>query len=117
MSSSYTFGLFLGAIVTRVPRARNILSYWMRILLLAFAGVSVPVSYWPGAVEALSNILPVTHGLAASRLLLDSGSATDIVSQAFYALVVSLAWLLLALLIIDRMANAGRRDGSIEFVT
>jgi hypothetical protein len=40
---------------------------------MAVAGANVPVDFWPGPVQAVANLLPVTHGLLAVRQLLDGG--------------------------------------------
>jgi ABC-2 type transport system permease protein len=74
------------------------------------------VSYWPDAVQAIANILPLTYGLAAVRLLFDGGSAKEVIEQTGKGLLVASLWFGLAMILIDRMADAGRQDGSIEFV-
>jgi ABC-2 type transport system permease protein len=81
-----------------------------------FCGVAVPVSFWPGWLEVVANFLPVTHGLHAIRLLLASGPGEEIALNAAYELIVGLGWLCVGALIIDRMADGGRRDGSIELI-
>ena len=58
----------------------------------------------------------MTHGLQAIRLLLDEASTVSILQAAGFEAIVGLGWITLAILAMDRMANAGRRDGSIEFV-
>ena len=115
-ASTYCMALFLGSLVTRAPRIRNIIHTTATIALTTFSGVSVPVAFWPGWVEAIAHVLPLTHGLHAVRLALDRGDPLEILQSAGLEIVVGLGWLLLSLMTIDRMANAGRADGSIEFV-
>ncbi len=114
--SAFCLAIFLGSLITRLPRLRNVVHLNVTTMFMIICGVSVPVDYWPRAVEIFANLLPLTHGLEAIRLLLDKASAGSIAEAAGLEIVVALAWLLTAGLIMDRMADAGRRDGSIEYV-
>ena len=67
-------------------------------------------------MQLIVQFLPITHGLQAIRLLLDEGSTAAILQAASLEAVVGLGWIVLAILAMDRMANAGRADGSIDFV-
>ena len=116
MASVYAPALFLGTIVTRKPRLRNIVHRSLFVLLLTISGVSVPVSYWPDAVEAVANILPLTYELAAVRLVFHGAPAGEVLEQIGKGLLIAAVWFGVAVALIDRMADAGRRDGSIEFV-
>jgi ABC-2 type transport system permease protein len=115
-ASSYSFAIFLGSIVVRVHQLRNIVANISTILFTAFCGVSVPVAFWPGWIQVVASIVPVTHGLQAIRLLLGKGSASAVALHLFLEILIGASWLTIGLLSIDRMANAGRRDGSIDFV-
>lgn len=114
--STYCFSLFLGALAIRIPRARNFIHSVITIGTRAFCGVSVPVAFWPEGVQIAVQFLPITHGLQAIRLLLDEAPAGQVLASASLELVVVLGWITLAVVAMDRMANAGRADGSIEFV-
>jgi ABC-2 type transport system permease protein len=114
--SSFFLACFLGAFVALKPRIRNIVHRFETIGIMIFCGVSVPVTFWPGWVEVVANVLPVTHGLQAIRLVLAEADASRVLNQVGLELLVGLAWLTGAALIIDRLANAGRRDGSIGLI-
>jgi len=115
--STFGYSLFAGAFVARAPRLRIMINFGSTNLLMALCGVSVPVSFWPSSVGRLAEHLPVTHGLRAVRLCFASSHTAlrDIASLAARELLTGAVWFVLALLIIDKLANAGRRDGSIEF--
>ena len=115
-TSTYCLALFLGTIVTRLPKVSNFIQLLMQIFARAFCGVSVPVAFWPDAVQFIVRLLPITHGLQAIRLLLDEGPIAAILQHAALEAMVATGWIVLAILAMDRLANAGRRDGSIEFV-
>jgi ABC-2 type transport system permease protein len=64
----------------------------------------------------LAQALPLTHGLAAIRGILASASPRLILRETVLEGVVCAVWLAISLLLIDRVAESGRRDGSIELV-
>jgi ABC-2 type transport system permease protein len=115
-ASSYAFGAFLGAMIGRFIQLRNIVLDLGGTLYLAVCGVSVPVSFWPAPVPQLAQVLPVTHGLTAIRGLFDGASAAYVLRQASWELLVAGGWLAASMLLLDRMAEAGRADGSIELM-
>ena len=115
--SAYGFGTFLGALVLRAMALRNVVGNLAQMTLLAIAGVNVPVSFFPAPVEWLAQVLPVTHGLAAIRALLAGGGPAEVLGPAAAEAAVGLGWFLLSLVAFGRLAEAGRRDGSIEFAT
>ncbi|MET0413153.1 MAG: ABC transporter permease [Polyangiaceae bacterium] len=113
-ASSFCFALVMGALVGRHTRFRNLVLDVSGTLLLALCGVSVPVAFWPAPVQVVAQLLPLTHGLAAIRALLAGNGASTVLGHAALEAVVGIGWLVLALLLMDRMAERGRRDGSIE---
>ncbi len=116
LGSTYCLALFLGTLVTRQPRIRNIILNLLTVVARAFCGVSVPVAFWPDAVQFIVRLLPITHGLQAIRLLLDEAPIAAILQAAAFEAAVGLGWIAVAIFMMDRMANAGRADGSIEFI-
>ena len=115
-ASTFAFSLFVGSMAIRQPQLGTTMSGILTIFSRAFCGVSVPVAFWPGYVQFIVKLLPITHGLQAIRLALDEASLAAIVQAAALEVAVTLGWIIVAVLVMDRMANAGRRDGSIEFV-
>ena len=114
--STYCFSLFLGALAIRTPRARNFIHSVITIGARAFCGVSVPIAFWPEGVQIAVQILPITHGLQAIRLLLDEAPASQVLMSASLELAVALGWITLAAVAMDRLADAGRADGSIDYI-
>ncbi|MDP8911890.1 MAG: ABC transporter permease, partial [Actinomycetota bacterium] len=83
----------------------------------AVCGVNVPLGFYPEAVQWLANVLPLTHGLAAIRDLLAGEPLAVLLPNVGLEIAVGLGWLALALVSFNRLAEGGRRDGSIEFAT
>jgi ABC-2 type transport system permease protein len=70
-------GLINGAIGLRV-REIAVLANIMFGLLLIFTGANVPIAELPGWMQAISNVIPLTHGIEAARILADGGSLASI---------------------------------------
>lgn len=113
--SAYCLGLFLAGLVLRAMGLRNVVGNitWMTVGLLA--GAQVPIDFWPAWARVVGHLLPARHGLPAIRELLAGGPAGRILTGAALELAVAAGWLLLAVLTFRRLAEGGRRDGSIEF--
>jgi ABC-2 type transport system permease protein len=115
--SCYALGTFLGGLVLRAMGLRNVVANIVWGTMLAFCGATVPLSFYPEAVQWVAHALPLTHGLEAVRGALGNGSAASILAEAALEALVGLVWLALALLTFERLAEGGRRDGSIEFAS
>jgi ABC-2 type transport system permease protein len=114
-ASCYALGIFLGGVVLRAMSTRNVVANLTWGTIMAIGGVNVPISYYPDPVEWFAQALPLVHGLEAIRELLAGDSLMGLLPDAGLELLVGSAWLCLALLTFDRLAERGRRDGSIEF--
>lgn len=113
--TSYFAATFLGGLVLNATSARRTVPQVARMVTLAFCGVSVPRSVFPVPVRRLAGLLPVTHGLDAVRGLLASAPAAHVFRDIGLEVLVGAGWLALSLLTFQRLADAGRRDGSIVF--
>jgi ABC-2 type transport system permease protein len=113
--SCYALGTFLGGLVLRAMSMRNVAANITWGTIMAIGGVNVPVSYYPEPVQWLAQVLPLTHGLEAIRELLAGEPFGSLVPDAGLELLVGCSWLALALITFNRLAEGGRRDGSIEF--
>lgn len=113
--AAYCLLLVLAGLVLRAMHLRNVVSNATGLTLIAFCGVQVPVTFWPSWVQALTQFLPVTHGLQAIRALLDSGFVREVWTGALLELLVALGWLAVAALTFRDVADRGRRTGTIEF--
>jgi ABC-2 type transport system permease protein len=82
--------------------------------MTAICGVVVPVAFWPSWVQALAAVLPVTHGLSATRLMLAGGRPADVAVGFLLEAAVGACWLVLGVLTLDRTVHAARRTGAIE---
>jgi ABC-2 type transport system permease protein len=113
--SMYAFSLALGGLALRVMHLRVVILNLSIFALMLFTGVQVPRSFWPPAVRYPTDLLPLTHGLAAIRALYNRADAVQVATQAGLEAAVGLSWLLLAWIIIRHFVNQGRKTGAIEF--
>jgi ABC-2 type transport system permease protein len=113
--SAYGFGVLLGAAVLRFPAMQWAATNVSFAVIVAFAGVNVPVDFWPPVVAAAAMVLPVTHGLLAIRTLIAEGDAAAVLAEVMLEVVVAAGWFLLAGVLFHRMVRRGRSDGSLDF--
>lgn len=114
-ASTYSVAIFLGGCVLNASGLRNLVSNLAQTTMMALAGVSVPIGYFPAPVHVVSYTLPLTFGIRSVRNLLAGDGAWAVVGTAGLQLAVAGAWLVLALLTFDRLGERGRRSGAIEF--
>ncbi|MBC3840308.1 ABC transporter permease [Streptacidiphilus sp. 4-A2] len=112
--SVYCYGAFIGAIVMRFPNAGWGALNVSYLLLMAFTGIDVPVSYWPGAIGGLTALFPVTHGLSALRHLLAGAPAGSVLGQVALEAAVSVGWLAAAALLLAVLIKRDRRSGGLD---
>ncbi|MFF3174749.1 ABC transporter permease [Streptomyces sp. NPDC057900] len=115
--TTYCFGLFVSALVLGFPSLRNVAANVSFLVMMAVCGVEVPHDFWARPVRALAAALPLTHELSAVRGLLAGGPVRSVAVPAALGLLVGACWLALAVLVLRRLVEHGRRDGSIEFTS
>jgi ABC-2 type transport system permease protein len=115
--SVYCFALVLAGFVLRAPEMRNIAGNVAHLSLAVLCGVQVPVTYWPEPVQVVASVLPMNHGLAALRALLDGEPLAGACWSLLLECAVAAAWFGVAALTFNRFVEGGRRSGSIEFGT
>lgn len=115
-ASYYGLAFFVGSLVNWIPQTRNIVHNSVSTIVTVICGVVVPVTFWPDWVEGVAQILPVTHGLSAIRLLIASGLSFDVAIHAILEIVVGCIWLGLGVLTLDRTVNMARKSGNIELI-
>ncbi|WP_117212755.1 ABC transporter permease [Allorhizocola rhizosphaerae] len=113
--STYALGLLLGALVLNRTDLRNVVSNAVTAAMMAVCGVNVPAEAFGPFAGAVAQLLPLTHGLAAVRTVLDGGPAQVIAAQAIAEAAVGVAWFAAAVGVLHWMQWRARRDGSIVF--
>ena len=115
--ASYCYGLALGAVVMAHRNLQWLVINLGYLSVMTFGGVNVPVSYWPPALRTIATALPLTHGLAAFRLLLANGAAGQIAADVGGELIVALCWMALAVTVLSLAVHRGLRRGTLELAS
>jgi len=107
------FGMALGSIGLR---ARDVwltanIAYFAMLLL---CGVEVPLRQLPGALQVLADFLPLTHGIAAARLLASGHNVAAAWPDIGGELVVGVAWASAGFLLFRYFERQGRRSGAFD---
>ena len=111
--SGFGLAMPVAALVLRRPAWRNLASNITHSLMAVISGVLVPVSFWPIWVQAIAQALPVTHALRGLRAGLADGFINAL-PQLALALAIGAAWATLGARLIERLAENGRRDGTVD---
>ncbi|MGA9775136.1 MAG: ABC transporter permease [Candidatus Dormiibacterota bacterium] len=107
------FGMALGSVGLRV-RDVFLISNIAYFAVLLVCGVEVPLSQLPGAVRGLAQFLPLTHGIAAGRLLAAGRGGGGAVSDILLELLVGCCWAAFAYLLFRHFERSGRRTGAFD---
>ncbi len=110
--SSHFYGSALGSIMLRFPQPEWLVLNLAYLLVVTFAGVNVPVQFWPEPLRAAAGVLPVAHGLAAIRIILAGGSTAAALRSVGLELAVAAGWLAVGYVAFSRVLASSRRRGS-----
>jgi ABC-2 type transport system permease protein len=84
-------------------------------VLLIFCGVNIPIGSLPGWMQAVSEYLPVTHGLRAARRVADGASLRDVGGLVAAELAVGLSYALVGFVWLRRLELVARRGATLEY--
>ncbi len=107
------FGMALGSVGLRV-RDVFLIANIAYFAVLLVCGVEVPLHQLPLPLRVLAQILPLTHGIAAGRLLAaGQGGAAPMVDVLLEGLV-GICWATAAYLLFRYFERSGRRSGAFD---
>lgn len=112
--SGAAFALFVGNIALLKVNWTSVLS-WTRSALMVFTGAIIPIALLPTPLQALAEILPVTHGLEALRQGFDGAGAGVVGHELVAELLVALAYALVGLALFALIEREARSRGSLEY--
>jgi ABC-2 type transport system permease protein len=85
-------------------------------LLLIFSGANVDLNVLPSWMQAISNVLPLTRGIASARALIDGATLTDILPLLTQELGIGLAYGLLGYFLFQWVEISAKRRGTLETI-
>jgi ABC-2 type transport system permease protein len=106
-------GLICAAIGLRV-RETAVLNNVLFGLLLIFTGANVAVKELPGWMQAISNRIPLTHGIEAARQIADGASIGDVSGLLAAEFAIGVVYTVVGYQAIRFMERESRRRASIQ---
>ena len=106
-------GLVCAAIGLRV-RETAVLNNVIFGLLLIFTGANVPIEELPGWMQAISNRIPLTHGIEAAREVAEGASLGDVSGLIATEFAIGVVYTVVGYQMLRVMEYASRRRASIQ---
>lgn len=107
------FGMMLGSIGIR---ARDVFfaSNLAYFLMLLMCGVNIPIDSLPGWMQAISKALPLTHGIAAARLLASGETLGSVAGLIRTELLIGATYGFLAFALFRYFEASSRKHASLD---
>ncbi len=102
----------LGLVTANVMVVNNSVYF----LLLLFSGANIPTSALPGWMQGLSEILPLTHGIRATRLLVAGANLDQVAPLLRTEFLIGLAYATLGYVLFRWFEIVAKRRGTLETV-
>jgi ABC-2 type transport system permease protein len=106
-------GLICAGVGLRV-RETAVLNNVIFGLLLIFTGANVPVDQLPGWMQAISERVPLTHGIQAAREVADGATLGDVSGLLASEAAVGLTYTILGYTLLRVMEHESRKRASIQ---
>jgi ABC-2 type transport system permease protein len=107
------FGLCIGALGFR-GRNVSLFSDVVTGSMLLVSGANVPLDRLPGWLQAISKVIPLTHGIEAARRLADGASLGDVSGLLGTELGIGAVYLVVGLTLLHLFELEGRRSATLE---
>jgi ABC-2 type transport system permease protein len=83
-------------------------------VLLIFCGVNIPIETLPAWMQAVSEYLPVTHGLRAARRVADGATLGDVSGLVLAELAIGTAYAAIGYVWLRHLELVARRGATLE---
>jgi ABC-2 type transport system permease protein len=97
-----------------IVRETAVLSNIIFGLLLIFCGANVPIDELPGWMQAVSEVLPFTHGIEAARRLADGETLGDVGGLVTTEAVIGVAYVAAGYMLLRALEVLSRRNATLE---
>ena len=111
--STSGLGLLMGclSLITRNVMLVNNTVYFS---LLIFSGANIPIAELPGWMQAISHILPLTRGVACTRMVIGGGSFTDILPLLKQELLIGVLLTILGYFLFKIFEIQAKKLGTLD---
>lgn len=113
--STSGMGLMLGAlslITVNVMFVNNLVYF----VLLIFSGSNIELAKLPLWMQSVSELLPLTRGIAAARALIDGASLSSISGLLVEEVLIGVAYAVLGYILFRWFERQAKRRGTLEMV-
>jgi len=107
------FGL-IGAGLGLLMREQAVLANVMFGILLVFTGANVPVDTLPGWMQAISSVLPFTHGIEAAREVADGAPLSEVGGLLATEALIGVVYATLGYLFIRNAERLSLRHATLD---
>lgn len=83
-------------------------------LFLLFCGVNIPIEALPGWMQAVSQVLPFTHGLAAVRLAVDGAGLDQVGALIATEFLIGMAYAVAAFFLFRWLERSAYRNATLD---
>jgi ABC-2 type transport system permease protein len=111
--STSGLGLLMGCL-SLITRNVMLVNNTVYFLLLVFSGANIPVEDLPKWMQAISNFLPLTRGVASSRMIINGGSLNDILPLLKEELLIGIVLSLLGYFLFKIFEFQAKRLGTLD---
>ena len=108
-----SLGLCLGALGLK-GRSVSLFADMIAGSMLLVSGANVPLDQLPGWIQALSSVIPITHGIEAARELAAGGTLSDVSDLLAAELGIGVVLLVVGLVMLRVFEWEGRRSATLE---
>ncbi|MBI5945296.1 MAG: ABC transporter permease [Chloroflexi bacterium] len=113
LATTSALGWLSGAI-TLPTRWGALVSNTIGYLMMVLCGINFPFSVLPPAVQWMGRALPMTHGLLATRAVLDGAPYADVAGLMAIEIAIGLIYGAVAWILFAHRLNVARQTGNIE---
>jgi len=97
-----------------VVRETSVLSNIIFGVLLIFSGANIPIDQLPGWMQAISGVMPFTHGIEAVRQLADGAALADVWGLIGREALIGVVYGALGYALIRAMEVVGRKHATFD---
>jgi ABC-2 type transport system permease protein len=108
-----SFGLCLGSLGLR-GRSVSLFADIVGGSMLLVSGANVPLDRLPAAIRDIGTVLPLTHGIAAGRVLAAGGSLAGAQPLLLREALVGVSYFLVGVSMLRVLEYSGRRSAALE---
>lgn len=109
----FAFSIFFSALTLKFKRLTTI-NYGVQEVLGLVSGMTTKVTNFPKALQAISNIIPLTYAIYIGRLVLENKNIVLILTSTISLTIISLIYLCIGVILLNRVQLELRRKGEWE---